>query len=177
MSEALKQIVDMDDLKTKRGFMQKVQTMRGLWEISMRPRKFTRTLSQNAYYWAAVVAPFTEWLRGEWGDGTVQPEQAHELLKTKILGTRELVNKGTGEVIEITRSSKMLDTHEFGEFIEQAAAWLAEFTGIVVLPSEMFYERKEPQPAGKGKSKKSINHIGENYDHRSTSDRQERRAS
>ena len=52
------------------------------------------------------------------------------------------MNKQTGEEIQITRSSKMLDTHEFGEFIEQAAAWLAEFTGIVVLPSEMYFESK-----------------------------------
>jgi hypothetical protein len=143
MSDTLKQVVNMDNLQTKRRFMQKVQTMSGLWEISMKPRKLTRSLSQNAYYWAAVVAPFTEWLRAEWGESDVQPEQAHELLKTKILGTRELVNKQTGEAIEITRSSKRLDTHEFGEFIENAAAWLAEFTGIVVLPSEMFYEEKQ----------------------------------
>lgn len=143
MTETLKQVVNMDSLQTKRRFMQKVQTMSGLWEISMKPRKLTRSLSQNAYYWAAVVAPFTDWLRSEWGDEGVQPEQAHELLKTKILGTRDLTNKETGEVIEIIRSSRMLDTHEFGDFIEKAAAWLAEFTGIVVLPSEMFYEEKE----------------------------------
>lgn len=143
MAETLKQVVNMDSLQTKRRFMQKVQTMSGLWEISMKPRKVTRSLSQNAYYWAAVVSPFTDWLRNEWGDNDVQPEQAHEHLKTTILGTRELMNKTTGEVIAITRSSKVLDTHEFGEFIDKAAAWLAEFCGLVILPPEMFYERKD----------------------------------
>ncbi len=142
MSEALKQVLNFDNTPTKRRFMERIQTMKGLWEISMKPRRFTRSLSQNAYYWAALVTPFTEWLRTEWGDSSIQVEQAHELLKTKILGTKELVNKQTGEEIQITRSSKMLDTHEFGEFIEQAAAWLAEFTGIVVLPSEMYFESK-----------------------------------
>lgn len=143
MSEPLKQVINFDSLQTKRRFMQKVQTMSGLWEVSMKPRKLVRSLNQNAYYWAAVVAPFTEWLRDEWGDNSVQPEQAHELLKTKILGTRELVNKKTGEVIEITQSSKTLDTHEFGEFIDNAAAWLAEFTGIVVLSPDLFWEQPE----------------------------------
>lgn len=138
MSETLKQVVNMDSLPTKRKFMQAVQTMTGLWEISMKPRKFTRSLSQNSYYWAAVVTPFTDWLRSEWGDSFITPEQAHEVLKEKVLGIKELVNKETGDVIEITRSSKALDTHEFGEFIDNAAAWLAEFTGIVVLPPEMF---------------------------------------
>lgn len=139
-AETLKQVYDMDDLPTKRRVMQSVQGMNGLWEISMKPRRFTRTPSQNNYYWAAVVTPFTEWLRGEWGDNDIQVEQAHELLKTKILGTKELLNKETGEEIQIIRSSKMLDTTEFGEFIDKAAAWLAEFTGIVVLSPDLFWE-------------------------------------
>jgi hypothetical protein len=139
----LKQVVNMDSLQTKRRFMQKVQTMSGLWEIHMKPRRFTRSLTQNAYYWAAVVTPFTEWLRSEWGDNAIQVDQAHEILKQKVLGTKELTNKQTGEVIEITRSSRILDSVEFGEFIDKAAAWLAEFCGIVVLSSEMFFEEKE----------------------------------
>lgn len=156
MAETLKQVVNFDSLQTKRRFMQKVQTMSGLWEVSMKPRKLVRSLNQNAYYWAAVVAPFAEWLRNEWGDSDVQPEQAHELLKTRILGTRELVNKQTGEAIEITRSSKGLDTHEFGEFIDKAAAWLAEFCGLVILPPEMFYEQKESKNVLKYKPKSEL---------------------
>lgn len=143
MKGDLKSIVDMDDVPTKRQFMQAVQTMTGLWEIQMKQRRFTRSLNQNRYYWSAVVTPFTEWLRKEWGDNDVQLEQAHELLKHKILGARELVNKKTGDVIEITRSSRTLDTTEFGEFIDKAAAWLAEFTGIVVLAPEMFRDKPE----------------------------------
>jgi hypothetical protein len=139
----LKQVVNMDDVPTKRRFMQKVQGMTGLWEIQMKPRKLVRSLNQNAYYFVAVVTPFTEWLRSEWGDNGIQVDQAHEILKQKILGTHEIINKKTGESIEITRSSRVLDTAEFGEFIEKAAAWLAEFCGIVVIPSEMFWEEKE----------------------------------
>lgn len=143
MADTLKQVYNFDSLQTKRRFMQNVQAMSGLWEISMKPRRFVRSLNQNAYYFAAVVSPFAEWLRNEWGDSSGTVEQAHELLKTKILGTKELVNKKTGEVIEITQSSKTLDTHEFGEFIENAAAWLAEFTGIVVLSPDLFWEQPE----------------------------------
>lgn len=144
MAEAIKQIYDMSDLPTKRRVMQSVQLMDGLWEISMKPRKFTRTLTQNSYYWAAVVSPFCDWLRTEWADRTIELEQAHELLKARILGTKELVKKDTGEVIEITRSSRNLDTTEFGEFIDKAAAWLAEFTGIVILSPEMYFEGEVP---------------------------------
>jgi hypothetical protein len=156
MTEALKQVYDMDDLPTKRRVMQAIQQMKGLYEISFKPRKFTRTLSQNSFYWAAVVSPFCDWLRTEWADNSIELEQAHELLKARILGTRELVNKKTGEVIEITRSSRTLDSTEFGEFIEQAAAWLAEFTGIVVLSPEMFYDKKEERKALKYQPKDEL---------------------
>ena len=133
-------ILNMDDLAVKRRFMQKVQLMTGLWEMRIRPRRLTRSLSQNAYYFAAIVQPFTEWLKIEWGDSDIRPDQAHELLKHRILGVKELVNKQTGEMIEITRSSRQLDTAEFAEFIDKAAAWLAEFCGLVILPPEMFKE-------------------------------------
>ena len=142
MSEPLKQVYNFDSLQTKRRFMQKIQIAKGLWEISMKPRKRTRSLNQNAFWWAAVVSPFCDWLRNEWGDNSITPEQAHEVLKQKVLGTDDIVNKKTGEVVSITRESKVLDTHEFGEMIEKASAWLEEFCEIDVLPPEMFYEQK-----------------------------------
>lgn len=142
MPKADTHLVNFDDLPQKRQFLQGVQGLSGLWEVTLKQRKYTRSLSQNAYWWVAVVQPFSEWLTSEWGE-PVELEQAHELLKHKILGTKELVNKSTGETIEITRSSRQLDTKEFGDFIEEAAQWLAQFTGIVVLPPEIFYQSKE----------------------------------
>lgn len=143
MAETLKQVLNFDDLQTKRQFMQGVQQLTGLWEVQMKPRRFTRSLSQNAYWWCAVVNPFCNWLRNEWADSSIEPEQAHEMLKRKILGTKDLVNKKTGEVIEITPSSRTLDSKEFGELIDKSAAWLAEFCGLVILPPEVFYEAKQ----------------------------------
>lgn len=142
MSKTETHLVNFDDLAQKRQVMSTVQGLSGLYEVTIKPRKLTRSLSQNAYYWVAVVQPFAEWLKDEWGE-RVELEQAHELLKHKILGSKELVSRSTGEVIEITRSSRGLDTAEFGEFIDSAANWLAEFTGIVVLPPEVFYQKKE----------------------------------
>lgn len=138
----LPMVLDMSDLTTKRQVMEKIRTMQGLWEIRLKPRRLTRTLSQNAYYFVAVCQPFAEWLKQEWADNSISVDQAHELLKHKILGTRELINKQTGEVIEITRSSRALDTAEFGEFIDKAAAWLAEFCGLIILPPELYSEKK-----------------------------------
>jgi len=127
--------------------MQKIQTLKGLHEVSINPRKKTRSLNANAYYHVAVVAPFLEWLRENWGDRSITHEQAHELLKRKVLGVIEKVDESTGEVFEITPTSHDMDQQQFGGFIEKCAAWLAEFAGIVVIPSEMFFENREKKSA------------------------------
>ena len=136
-------MVNLDNVDHKRRLMQRIQKLRGLYEISISPRKKTRSLNANSYYHVAVVAPFLEWLKENWGDNAITHEQAHELLKRKVLGVIEKVDKSTGEVFEITPTSHDMDQYEFGEYIEKAAAWLAEFAGIVVIPSEMFWEDKE----------------------------------
>jgi hypothetical protein len=131
-------VVNLSDPAVKRKLMTEIGRLSGLYEILLRPRTRTRSLDQNAYYWAAVVAPFTEWLREAYGDSQIDKEQAHEMLKAKILGLRE---KRIGdESITLIPRSKTLTVEEFTEYIEKCAAWLAEFAEIIVIPSEMFYE-------------------------------------
>lgn len=128
-------VLNMSDMPTKRKLMSMIGKMTGLWEVSIKKRTLTRTLTQNGYYFVAVVTPFAEWIKEEWGDSDVSVEQAHEVLKEKILGKRKVGG------IEIPRSTRTLDTKEFGEYVDKCAAWLAEFCGIVVVPSELFYEQ------------------------------------
>lgn len=135
-------VVNLDDIKVKRRLMSKIGTMKGLWEVSFRPRKKTRSLNANAYYHVAICAVFKEWLTENWGE-RITHEQAHEVLKRRVLGTIDRVDESTGEVFEITPTTHDMDQVEFGEFIEKAAAFLAEFCGIVVLPPELFYEERE----------------------------------
>lgn len=126
--------------------MERVQKLTGLYEVSLKPRKLTRSLNQNAYYFAAVVQPFRDWLRIEFGDPQIDLDQAHEMLKVRILGMDEKLVDSTGEVLILIPRSKTLDTWEFAQYIEKCAEFLASFAGIVVLPSELFYEAKETKP-------------------------------
>lgn len=136
-------VVNFDSVETKRRFMQKIQKLRGLYEISLAPRKKTRSLNANAYYWAAYIQPFTEWLRDEWGDRSITTEQAHALLKTQVLGTKEKMIESTGETIELIPTTHDMDKYEFADYLDSAAKWLAEFCGIVVLSSDLFFESRE----------------------------------
>lgn len=131
-------LINMSDAAAKRQVMTEIGKLTGLYELYLKPRKRTRSLDQNAYYWAAVVAPFTDWLRENYGDNQIDKEQAHEMLKVKILG---LDKKQIGdETLLLIPRSKTLTVEQFGEYIEKCAAWLAEFCEILVVPSEMFHE-------------------------------------
>lgn len=132
-------VLNLDDITVKRNLMAKIGTLKGLYEVTIKPRKRTRSLDQNAYYWSAYVTPFSQWLTEQWGE-TISPEQAHLQLKIAIMGMKTKVNKETGEEMEMVPPSKTLDTQEFSEYLDKAAEFLARVAGIVVLPSEMFHE-------------------------------------
>jgi hypothetical protein len=135
-------LVNMSDAAAKRELMIQIGRLSGLYEVYIKPRKRTRSLNQNSYYWAAVVQPFTDWLRENYGDSKIDKEQAHEMLKVKVLGLEQKEIPGKSESVTIIPRSKTLTVEEFSEYIEKCAAWLAEFCEIVVVPSEMFYEQK-----------------------------------
>lgn len=134
-------VLNMDDLNEKRKLMSKIGTLKGLYEVSLKPRKRTRSLDQNAYYWSAFVTPWLEWLRETQGDPSLTKEQAHIVLKSAVLGTKTLVNPQTGEAIEIPPNTRRMKTDEFSIYLDAAGKWLAEFAGIVVLEAEMFFEK------------------------------------
>lgn len=133
-------LINMDDANAKRQLQIAIGVMRGPHEVLIKPVKRTRSLDQNAYYWVAVVQPFTEWLRDVWGDSKIDREQAHEILKVKILGMEEKQIPDSDKSLPIIPHSKFLSVEEFAEYIEKCAAWLAEFCNVVVLSSELFYE-------------------------------------
>lgn len=133
-------VVNFDSVETKRRVMQKIQRLKGLHEVSIRPRKVTRSLNANSYYWVAVVQPFTEWLRDEWGDPSITTEQAHIELKKAVLGVKEKVNTNTGELMELVPTTHDMDKYDFANYIDKAAEFLARFAGIVVISSDLFWE-------------------------------------
>lgn len=139
-------VLDMDSLHNKRRLMAKIGQMSGLWEFEMRPRKKKRSLNANAYYWAAFIPGWLEWLREASGEPWITAEQAHEALKKHVLGCKQIVNKGTGELVdEVAPDTHDMDTTEFAQYLDRAAEFLASFCGIVVTPSEMYFEQKEKQ--------------------------------
>jgi hypothetical protein len=135
-------VLNMDDQKIKFGLMQDVGQMHGLWEFKMKPRKRTRTLDQNSFYWVAVCAPLARWLTAQSGE-TFTANDAHEFLKNKFCPAKvkEIVNQH-GEVIEVAqkKSTTKLDTKEMSDYVQACSDWMWDFCGIMVVSSKLFYE-------------------------------------
>ena len=134
-------ILNLKDLGAKRKLMQYIGSLPGgLYEVLIKPRRLTRTLDQNAYYFAAVVTPWMEWLREQYGDPTINSEQAHYALVGAVLGKKAVVNEEMGVTVELLPRTSIMTTEEFSDYIEAAAKFLAEFAEIVVVSSEFYTE-------------------------------------
>lgn len=132
----VKTLIDMDDAALKRRFLSWVGALRGVYEVRVEPRRDTRTLKQNAYWHAAVVAPFAQFLRDQ-QFSLSSHDDAHELLKEKFL--RVPVADANGEVVgHVTKSTTKLTPEEFSQLVDAAAEWLERMFGIVVMPSEAY---------------------------------------
>jgi hypothetical protein len=135
-------VINLSVVEEKRKLMSHIGTLQGLYEVRLKPRKRTRSLDQNAYYWTAFVGPWTEWLRREYSDPSITTEQAHITLKCAVLDPRTKVNEETGQALELVPTTHDMDTAQFSIYLDLAAKFLAEFCQIVVLESEMFAETK-----------------------------------
>lgn len=123
--------LNMDDAQTKRDFLRMAGAWRGRMVVEFKPDRPRRSNKQNARHWGVVVPAFQEYLRQQ-GE-SLSAEECHELLKARVLGTRQLIDKNTGEVIgEVGKRSSTLDIGEFAEFTALAEAWLRDMFHIEI---------------------------------------------
>ena len=99
--------------------------------LTVSDNKPSRSNQQNAYYWGVVV----KILSSETG---YTPDEMHEVLKFKFLGTREISFKG--EKIPTLNDSKSLKTNEFEEYLTKIREWAsAELSIYIPTPNEVSY--------------------------------------
>jgi hypothetical protein len=125
-------------LKVNRRKLSQLLQSRRDCELSMviEKKHATRSLAQNAFYWAGVV--------GAISDHTgYTPDEVHEILKAKFLPKKLALADGNGEVVDelvIGGSTTKLNKLEFGEYIERVRLWASITLGLDIkdpLPLEM----------------------------------------
>ncbi len=107
----------------------------GLYSVLIRAKRPTRSLDANAFYFAAVVGPFREWLIENWGEN-VSLDQAHDTLKLALLDVPEV------DGIKVMPRSKTLDKAEFSLYVERCIEFLATKCDIAVIPGDLYFEMK-----------------------------------
>lgn len=139
--QSVKAILNLDDRDMKRRFIGWIGTLAGAYEVDVKPRRDTRSLRQNAWYWSCIVAPLADFLAAQDYE-LCSIGDAHEILKAKFL-TDPVVNPATGEVVASrTRSTTDLTTAEFANYCDRARAWLWDFFGIHTNDPEPDVERR-----------------------------------
>lgn len=106
------------------------------WELIVRPRKSTRSLSQNAYLWS--IYDYILRTGGEQMGGWTR-DDLHEFFLITHFGseTRELF--GRKRLKPLRRSSK-LNKQEFTDFLETIFRFMAERGVYIPQPDEAWYE-------------------------------------
>lgn len=104
-------------------------------EIKVSKKLRKRTSPQNRYYWGVIVFYWSEILTQEYGE-QITTAQTHEFLKSNF-NFVELVNKETGEILRLQKSTTENKTLEMEEYHKICRDKALEFFNVTIpLPNE-----------------------------------------
>lgn len=128
--------INFNSVAQKRMLYQTLRGLRGEHRVTIAEYHGPHTDPQRRYYFSSVVGEFHKFLR-EQGE-VYTKEQAHEILKAKLL-RESVADPRTGEFLaERVKSITELDKREFSVFLEAAIAWLADMFHIEVPDPDTF---------------------------------------
>lgn len=100
----------------------------GWYVLSLTKQRRGRTLNQNDWLWGCVYPIlFDGLLEAGWEFTSV--EQVHEFFKEQMAHDK-VVNRDTGEIVEIPRSTATMDTVQFSTYIEKLRQYANEFLNV-----------------------------------------------
>ena len=121
-------VLKNDDVK--KSCTDHIQSLDGVYRVIIEPYKKDRTKAQNRLYWL--------WLGIIAADTGNSPENLHEVLKLKFLGTEKI--QSLGYLIEIPKSTTKLTTQEFTDYLDKIEALALSIDIRLPHPAELYYE-------------------------------------
>lgn len=111
----------------------------GLYKISVKKWRKTRTSQQNKYLWGVAYPRLLEILRDQGGWEIADEDEVHGICKKMFL-SKKVVNRYTGETIEFPSSSAIMDTVQFSTYVDQIVDFaLYMFGEEIPLPEPNIY--------------------------------------
>ena len=124
-------VVNFDDPADKAKVLGYVRTLAGKWRVEITRYRHRRSDAQNKYLWGCVYKFVAAGIEEAWGE-SLTDEEVHIMLKNMFLA-KPIVNRKTGEVIGQTfPSSAVLDTAQFGKYIDGITKFAAESLGVEI---------------------------------------------
>lgn len=106
----------------------------GVYTIRISPFRRQRSIRQNEYLWGVVYPAMLYGLLDAGWEFT-STEQVHEFFKAQIGGDK-VVNRDTGEIIELPKSTAQMSTVQFSSYIEQLRQYANEYLNIEIPPPQ-----------------------------------------
>lgn len=98
-------------------------------EIVVKLKRSTRSSNQNRYYWGIVIPLVMQGLIELGHD--VNKQETHEFIKANF-NYEEIVNKDTGELFRMTKSTSRLNKNDFGVMIEKLKVFASEYLNVYI---------------------------------------------
>lgn len=115
-------------------FKHYLKSLKGDVQVTISKRKKIRSIAENSYYWGVVIKIVSD----EMG---LLPDETHEFLKSLFL---KMGMEVKGKRYEVTRSTTLLSTIEFEDYLAKCRAWTSmELNTYIPEPNEVEYEGKE----------------------------------
>ena len=109
-----------------KAFIEYFKTLKdGEYRIEICKWRNKRSDLQNKYYWGGVIPILSE----ELGYENYEKEELHEILKAKFLKDFKNVGK---ERIDYSKSTTLLSTKEFMEYVDKIIRWAAQELNIYI---------------------------------------------
>lgn len=100
----------------------------GIYQVLIRRSRDRNSKEQRGWLWNGIYPKLLIGLiNAGWEITTV--EEVHEFFK-KLFASHKVINRHTGEIIEIPDSTAMMDTLEYATYCEKLREYGLEFLGI-----------------------------------------------
>lgn len=100
----------------------------GIYIITIKKVRRQRSNKQNGYLWGCAYPLLLKgMINVGWEFATI--EQIHEFFKGQFT-SEQIVNKDTGEVVEIPSSTSEMDTVTFNTYVDKLREYASEYLGM-----------------------------------------------
>lgn len=130
-------ITDFSSDQSKADLWQRLRSLKGKQEITVKLHRNTRSNRQNRYLFGVVYPNLAAGILEMWGE-SIDTETLHYEMKREFLST-PVVNEHGEEVMRRIRKSSRIDTKAFGEFSEKIIRYAGEKFGVTI-PSPYEYD-------------------------------------